>query len=192
METGEIVGETINIGEKGGDSQQWSIYNKALEQINSNIKDWVRSELRLFGQKANEVAKLIVTRKPLEEIFFEVLNDSYRFIKTSNNSTDKNRWRRPNSKWWNNYLGTQKKTKLEIKRKKRTLETARNYLEKQMSKSLALVLEAERQAYGDDTAFDYIIKLIEDGGNKLTENDRTLISQYALEKNNSSDWGQRY
>lgn len=192
LETGEIVGETVNIGEKGGDSQQWSIYNKALEQINSNIKDWVRSELRLFGQKANEVAKLIVTRKPLEEIFFEVLNDSYRFIKTSNNSSDKNRWRRPNSKWWNNYLGTQKKTKLEIKRKKRTLETARNYLEKQMSKSLALVLEAERQAYGDDTAFDYIIKLIENGGNKLTENDRTLISQYALEKNNSSDWGEKY
>ena len=61
-----------------------------------------------------------------------------------------------------------------------------------MSKSLALVLEAERQAYGDDIAFDYIIKLIEDGGNKLTENDRTLISQYALEKNNSSDWGEKY
>ncbi len=28
----------VNNGEKGGDSQQWSIYNKALEQINANIK----------------------------------------------------------------------------------------------------------------------------------------------------------
>ena len=61
-----------------------------------------------------------------------------------------------------------------------------------MSKSLALVLEGERQAYGDDKAFDYLIKLIEDGGNKLTENDRTLIRQYSIEKNNSNDWGQRY
>lgn len=192
LETGEIVGETVNIGEKGGDSQQWSIYNKALEQINSDIKEWVRSELRLFGQKSNEVAKLISTRKPLEEIFFEILNNSYRFIVPSNKSNDKNRWRRPSTMWWNNYLGTEKKTRLEIKRKKRTLETARNYVEKQMSKSLAIVLEGERQAYGDDKAFDYLIKLIEDGGNKITANDRTLISQYALEKNNSSDWGKKY
>lgn len=192
LETGEIVGETVNIGEKGGDSQQWSIYNKALEQINSDIKDWVRSELRLFGQKSNEVAKLISTRKPLEEIFFEILNNSYRFIVPSNKSNDKNRWRRPNTMWWNNYLGTEKKTRLEIKRKKRTLETARNYVEKQMSKSLAIVLEGERQAYGDDKAFDYLIKLIEDGDNKITANDRTLIRQYALEKNNSSDWGKKY
>ena len=192
LETGEIVGETVNIGEKGGDSQQWSIYNKALEQINSDIKDWVRSELRLFGQKSNEVAKLISTRKPLEEIFFEILNNSYRFIVPSNKSNDKNRWRRPNTMWWNNYLGTEKKTRLEIKRKKRTLETASNYVEKHKSKSLAIVLEGERQAYGDDKAFDYLIKLIEDGDNKITANDRTLIRQYALEKNNSSDWGKKY
>ncbi|MBY5034517.1 replication initiation factor domain-containing protein [Streptococcus gallolyticus] len=192
LENGEIVGETVNFGQKGGDGLQWGVYNKALEQTNSNLKDWVRSELRLFGQKSNEIAKLIVSREPLEEIFFEVLSAHFRFVVPSNKSNDNNRWRRPNVKWWDDYLGTKKQTKLEVERKKRTLEGTRKFIEKQSARSLAMVFESQKLAFGEEKAFDYLAKLLEEGSNKLTVSDITQIEQFAVEQNSSSDWGQRY
>lgn len=192
LETGEIVGETVNIGEKGGDGQQWSIYNKALEQTNSNQKDWVRSELRLFGNKANEVAELIATRKPLEKLFFEIVNAYYRFIVPSNKSNDTNRRRRPNVQWWNDYLGTQKKTKLEVERKKRTLKNSKNFIDKQVPRSLAKVFGAYELAHGKDVANEKLLVLLKKGIDKLTENDIKEMEQFAIEQNSSSNWGQKY
>ncbi|MBO4126339.1 replication initiation factor domain-containing protein [Streptococcus suis] len=54
LDSGEIVGETINIGSKGSSGQQLGIYNKMMEQLSKGrldrrVETWIRVELRLFG-----------------------------------------------------------------------------------------------------------------------------------------------
>ncbi|WP_288622171.1 replication initiation factor domain-containing protein [uncultured Streptococcus sp.] len=55
-----------------------------------NKEIWIRSELRLFGKRANEFAKIMATKKTLKDIYFEVVHSSYRFVVDDKYSTDKN------------------------------------------------------------------------------------------------------
>ncbi len=77
---GQRVGETVNIGAKGSDGQQLGIYNKLMvrrEQGQSlqNKETWIRSELRLFGKRANEFVKIMATKKRLKDMTIEALEE---------------------------------------------------------------------------------------------------------------------
>lgn len=195
LESGKIVGETVNIGKKGGDGQQLGIYNKKMEkEIKNNVKlaieTWVRCELRLFGEKANAFAKMYGGEIPLSELFFRLINQSYKFVIDSKYSNDTNKRRRPTVSWWLDYLNTSKKTCLEVKRKKITLNKTEKFLNKQTARSFALIYQAKCEAFGDDVANQFIIDLLSEGKKRLSDSDEKLIKQYAQEKRNSDYWGQ--
>lgn len=193
LESGATVGETVNIGVKGSDSQQLSIYNKKMEQVDSgkqvDVEDWVRCELRLFGKKANAFAVSMIDHTPLPILFFGLVNQSYRFVLDDEYSKDKNKRRRPTVKWWNDYLATKEVTILKIDREKRTLAKSERFLDKQSSKTLAMVYHAKAEAFGDDFANQYILDLISEGEKRLTTKDKELVEQYVQEQQSGKYWG---
>lgn len=190
---GQRVGETVNIGAKGSDGQQLGIYNKLMERREQgealqNKETWIRSELRLFGKRAGEFAKIMATKKPLKDIYFEVVHSSYRFVVDDVHSADTNKRRRPTVQWWLNYIATKQQTSLKYIREKPTLKGAEKYLNKQVAKSLAKVYKAKELASGSDVAVAYVLKLLEDGEKKLTDKDLAEIEQYVEEKKNEVSW----
>lgn len=190
LETGECIGETVSIGKRG--NQQWCIYNKLMEQTGKGVNiegadSWIRSELRLWQGKANTIAKQLNDKRPLAEIYFEALNGHYRFVRP--NDKDKNKWRRQNVKWWDEFLETEEKTTLNVTRTKPTLKKAENWIEKQISKTLAKLYIAKTEVFGEETAQKFLFEVIEKGIRELTSTDETDIRQYILEQQNSQTWG---
>ncbi|HGW2889712.1 replication initiation factor domain-containing protein [Enterococcus avium] len=126
LESGEIIGETVEIGNKGNNNIQLCVYNKLMQQYSVGnihqivgIDSWVRSEMRYFGQRANQIALKISGEEPLKKIFFSTIAGFIRFISPINKyKKDSNRWRRPLVSWWSEYLENEEATKLEIRRKK--------------------------------------------------------------------------
>lgn len=95
----------------------------------------VRAELRCWQEKANIIATQIQSRKPLVAIYFEAINGHYRFV--TPNAKDKNKRRRKNVKWWQEYVQTEKKTILSIKRDKPTLKQSRGLDRKASLKNIS-------------------------------------------------------
>lgn len=190
LETGERVGETVVIGARG--NQQWCVYNKLMEQIGkgkiiTDKETWIRAELRCWQEKANIIATQIQSRKPLVAIYFEAINGHYRFV--TPNAKDKNKRRRKNVKWWQEYVQTEKKTILSIKRDKPTLKQSEVWTEKQVSKTLAKLYIAKYEAYSQEKAETFIQNLLRMGMEKLSELDEKEIEQYIREQHNSDNWG---
>lgn len=150
---------------------------------------WTRAELRCWQEKANLLAKQIKEGRPLKEIYFEVINGHYRFV--SPRDKDSNRWRRKTVKWWNDYLETQEKTVLSVKRTKPTLKRSEKWTEKQVSRTLGKLYVAKAESHGQEKADSYIQHLLELGISKLTETDETDIQQYKQEQLSSAYWGIR-
>ncbi len=192
LDSGEIVGETVNIGVKGGDGQQLGVYNKLMEQNqvgSSDIDSWVRCELRVFGEKANLIANEIAKERPLKSIFFESVNGHYRFVLDNVHSNDKNVRRRKPVKWWSDYIGTEKKTELKIVRDKRTMEKTRKFVDKQLAKSLAMLAQAEYEIKGDEGVENLINDLLLKGKQKITDKDWSMIEQCVKEQQSDENWG---
>lgn len=182
----------VTIGVRG--TQQWCVYNKLLEQkldqeLPNTPLSWTRAELRCWQEKANLLAKQIKEGRPLKEIYFEVINGHYRFV--SPRDKDSNRWRRKTVKWWNDYLETQEKTVLSVKRTKPTLKRSEKWTEKQVSRTLGKLYVAKAESHGQEKADSYIQHLLELGISKLTETDETDIQQYKQEQLSSAYWGIR-
>lgn len=192
LETGERIGETVTIGARG--NQQWCVYNKLMEQTSkgkvlADKPSWVRAELRCWQEKANIIASQIVLKRPLTEIYFEAINGHYRFIKP--NEKDTNKRRRKPVKWWQDYLGTETKTRLSITRTKPTLKQSEIWTEKQVSKTLAKLYIAKYEAYDHNKAESFIQDLLKLGLTKLDNNDEKDIEQYIREQQSTQHWGMK-
>ena len=198
LETGEVIGETVEIGKKGNNNIQLCVYNKLMEQYSiGNIKkiegidNWVRSEMRYFGQRANKVALRIAEHEPLKKIFFSTIAGFVRFIAPENkHKKDSNRWRRPLVDWWKEYLENEDATKLEVVRKKPTLQRTERWIETAVNRSLAKLMLAWTEAYGAKTAWNMLQKHLESGEEKLTDKDKAEVEQYVREQQNKVLWGQ--
>lgn len=193
LENGEIVGETLTIGKVSG-KQEFCIYNKRMEQIDrlsteqkENIKSWIRAEFRVCKEKADILLKDIASGKPLKDVYFEAINGHYRFV--ARQSKNKNRFKRESAKWWIDYIETRNKTILSVERKKTTLKNIDYWIDKQVSKSLAKLYQADILSFGLQEANNRMNNRLENGTKKLTENDYKEIEQFALENHNDKNWG---
>ena len=196
LDTGVTVGETIEIGKRGGDGQQFCVYNKLFEQRangilegTKDIESWMRAELRLFGKKAKLIANQIILKRPLADIFFESVNGHYRFVVDSDMSNDNQVRRRPMVDWWAKYIGTSEKVVLSIERRKTTMEDSKMWLDKQASKTLCKLYMAEKAVNGEEGARAYIEYLLIEGYNRFSDNDKAEIQQYVQEKKSGETWG---
>lgn len=98
---------TINFGRQG--SNTWiTIYNKLAEQkskdIFPDVDFWVRCEIKMRSTNADNFVKLLCEGKPINELYFLVLNNYLRFVKYSDTDTNKSRW--PTADHWSKFANS--------------------------------------------------------------------------------------
>lgn len=85
-------GTCVNIGSKRSDIL-FRIYDKAAERNREDeIKHWVRCEMQLRRNRANEFIRLLICENEvIDDLYFAVLNHYLRFVEPSEDS-NKSRW----------------------------------------------------------------------------------------------------
>lgn len=177
---GVLTGFTLYIGNH---PQVLRIYDKKQE-IRDNtdevldINKWIRWELELGDSKAKEVCKLISDGLPLNLIIRGILASHYAFKTQPKGKKDfhnKSRWN--NMKWWDKFISDVPKISLRVTKAKTTLKEKKQWIEKSTTKSRAMIYEVYKQAYGVEFADAYLREELNLGHSKLTDLDRTLITQ---------------
>ncbi|AYQ24160.1 TPA: replication initiation factor domain-containing protein [Enterococcus faecalis] len=114
--------------------------------------------MRYFVQRANKITSRIAKHELLKKMFFSTIAGVVRFITPVNkHKKDSNRWRRASVDWWRKYLEMKKPLSLEIMRKKPTLQQTERWIETAVNRSLAKLMLAWTEAYGEKT--DYITEI---------------------------------
>lgn len=114
-------------------------YDKAAEQEVEGLH-WVRTELQLRNERANNAIQFYIAGKSIGEIVAGVLKNYIRFVDPS--YADKNKWRWKTSNFWAKFIAGAEKLKLTMGQKKRTLDDVLAWINKTVSPSLALLVMA--------------------------------------------------
>lgn len=80
-------------------------------------------------------------------------------------------------KWWDNFIHDIPKISLRSAKAKITLKEKKNWIEKSTTKSRAMIYEVHKQAFGIEYADAYLREELNLGHSKLTDLDRTIITQ---------------
>ena len=135
-------GETIYLG-----SPQSRIkirfYDKAKQQKVDYL--WTRVEIECHNDRALIVAAFITDDMPLGDLVAGVLHNYINFLEPDETDTNKSRW--PVAQWWTDFLGEVEKLSLTIKKEAKTIEDVNNWLERQVSTSLALMHKYHKDSY---------------------------------------------
>lgn len=188
---GKITGFTIYIG---SNPQILRIYDKKQERMDNigeviDVDKWVRWELEITEKKAMQVALQIQQGKPLNLIIKGILSAHYCFkTQPKNNSDLHNKDRLPTMKWWLKFIDNVDKISLKVIKEKPTLKSKKNWVENSTSKSLAMIIESFKGAFGEEYAKVYLNELLVSGRAKLNEEDRALIEQRILELTNNAEY----
>ncbi|MBZ0313473.1 replication initiation factor domain-containing protein [Clostridium butyricum] len=188
---GKLVGFTLYIGSS---PQILRIYDKKQERIDNtgevvDVEKWVRWELELTGKKAMEAVFKISSGKPLNAIIKGILSAHYSFKTKPKNASDlHNKDRLSTMRWWNNFVEGIEKIPLKTQREKITLKKKKDWIENNTAKSLSMIVETFERVYGKEYAEIYLKELIENGKNKLSDLDKTLIEQRVIELESEDEY----
>lgn len=166
----KVIGNTVNFGSRESEIFL-RIYDKALEQAQKNNDSpdkWVRWEFELKGEKANQFVKRLIDGENFVALAFSLLNGYFNII----DITESNRSRCPVNEKWKEFIQSADKFKFIINKTVVSIEQKLEYLERQVSRSLAMVL----MSLGGD--MDYLTGLLQVGMEKLTIGDFEIINQY--------------
>ncbi len=96
----------IRIYDKRAESLGKLQTKKEKEEFAANVPHWVRVEIQLRHERANEWAHEIKERgMQIGEMFAGVLRNYLRFVERPLGSSDENRWRWPMKDYWNELIG---------------------------------------------------------------------------------------
>lgn len=190
LEDGKTIGETLYFGSNSS-MIKVRFYDKRLEQIGKGEAEheieheiWNRTEIQLRDDRAQATAQLIAADEPLGKIITGILKHYMRFAVKSK---DKNRSRWKTAKFWDEFLNDVEPLRLAITKPDSSIEQKIEWLRKQTSKTLAMVLKAE----GGDMAILY--EILHEGSQKIKEKDLALINEYwAKEKAYDLGGGNRH
>lgn len=138
ISTGETAGNTLYYG-RGTSDIQIRMYEKNHEQkMTDSIPFWNRTELQMRKDIAFAFAlEYVNSDKLLGTLAKGVLSQYITFRDTDLSQQNKSRW--PISQFWLDFIGNVEKVKLATKKPDRSIEKIENWLEHQVSKSLALI-----------------------------------------------------
>lgn len=188
---GKLTGFTLYIGSS---PQILRIYDKKQERIDNfgevvDVEKWVRWELELTGKKAVEVVFKISSGKPLNSIIKGILSAHYSFkTKPKNDSDLHNKNRLSNMRWWDKFVEGIEKIPLKTQREKITLKKKKDWIENNTAKSIGMIYETFQRVYGKEYAETYFQELIENGKEKFTDLDKTLVEQRVMELQNADEY----
>lgn len=105
------------------------------------------------------MAAFITNDMPLGDLVAGVLRNYINFLEPDETDTNKSRW--PVAQWWTDFLDEVEKLSLTIKKEAKTIEDVKNWLERQVSTSLALMHKYHKDSY------DFVGELIDKGRQRL-------------------------
>lgn len=174
--TGDFLGRTMYFGSQSSEIF-CRIYDKSLERkANSDAKDipehWTRLELVYRKERAKLLALHLVDHADIGTVIRETLNNYIRFVQKPRNSSDTNKSRWKSASWWDRLLGHVGKLILTIKRKEKTIADMEDWIDSQISPTLATIITAK------DGDVDWLHKIISDGAARLKQKHKDAIAQY--------------
>ena len=174
--SGEYEGHTLYLGNRQSEIFM-RVYDKKAEQnvklksLNKPliVQEWVRWELELKKDRANQFASLLIAGQEIGEVCIGVLTRYFRIIELD----DCNRSRCSTDALWESFCDGILKRKLTVNKEERTLEKARDWLYRQVAPTLASVVLA------DGGTIDFVQRLLEVGEERIDYHMQQLI-QYEL------------
>lgn len=164
LNSGEIIGQTINIGSRQSETFL-RIYNKSLEQRIEG--SWSRMELEVKGRKAENLQS-IMTVENVGQLIKKIINNYIRIVKPGND-TNKSRWK--TKEYWLNIIETTEKVKLSSKKEDATVDELKKWVESQIAPTLATIVIT------DGGSIDFLYEQIKEGQKRLKAKHRRIISR---------------
>lgn len=185
IKTGESKGMTVYYG-SAKSRIQIRMYEKDFERENAGydleegVTVWNRTEVQARNERAQKIAGIIANGNDVGDIVAGILKHYLRFV---SKGKDKNKARWNTAPFWERFLGDVDKLKLTEKAPDRTVQRMEQWLEKQVSPSLAVLM----QAYDGD--MERIYNMIKDGNTRLKDKDHEMIARFKI-KNKALDHGE--
>lgn len=167
-----------------------NVYDKKLERIARGFNEkelpetWVRTEVRFSYEMADLFIMHIIENK--ECIGYHIksfLNDKIVFLKPSALNEDKNRSRlakekKNHARFWRRFLNKAGKLHLSVYEPDKTLDDSKEWLEHQVSTTLAMFHQYDPEHY-----WDLITQLTAEGLRKMkAKHERKVLNQIYLDK----------
>lgn len=170
----DCIGHTIYLGSRSS-AIMLRVYDKQLEQNEKLLKcggspilrPWVRWELELKAERAQEAAKMLISGLSLNDVTFGVLSNYLRLIRSDNARKD----RCSILPKWQLFIDGIKRLALYCPAELKTLDDTRRWLMKQIAASLAAVVIA------DGGTVDFVHRLLSSGAQRLTNRHQCMIQQ---------------
>lgn len=165
VSTNEKTGHTLYFGSKQSEIQM-RVYDKKLERNKGLSKDdenyvhndWIRWELQLRDERADEVAKLISSHMFIGEVAIGVLSNYIRII----NLDDSNKSRCSSEEKWEQFVYSISKLRIVVRKTPKRLDEEIKQFEMQQGRKVSKMLYAN----GGDV--DYFLNLAQRYECKLT------------------------
>ena len=177
--------ETLYLGSTKSD-YSLKIYNKTLEQqqklndaeaLSELPERWTRWEFCCRHEKAHALMKLLLEKQfALGDVFAGLLNGSMRISK-SDGSKNRSRW--PMQKKWKRFVGAVTPLRLQVEKKRSTMDSKKRWLEQQVSPTLAALLQTkdgfarvlEMAAKADISLNQKFVHLVEEYNESVKDDD---------------------
>lgn len=166
-EPGEGDGKTIKFG-SGESNIQIRIYDKAAQQGVDQV--WIRTEIQCRDERADALARQIMSDNNLGHLLAGVLCNYINFVEPSND-THKDRW--PVSSWWSEFLGDVEKVRLTILKAAKTIEEKMEWVDRQVSTTLALI-GLYLKGKGTDI-YEFVSEMLIEGEKRLKPHHEALL-----------------
>jgi len=187
LSTSDIESETIWFGSRTSDIQI-VFYNKLYErnnasyEVSDDIKYWYRCETRFRNERAKTLVECFVLNDNYMNVINEVLYNYLDFKDYNVTESNKSRW--ITSKWWLDFLETNKKLSLKVNLKESSITRKKMWLDKSVSKSELLVYLSNLSLNNDYTldkySINYLVDILKEGSKNITSRDISLINEYRI------------
>lgn len=164
-------GHTVYVGSRKS-PLMLRIYDKALEQKKSDVKEWVRWEIEFHKERADAVAALIVGGNSLADVVFGILSNYLRFV-VRDNVRDS---RCTTCERWERFMNGVEKLRIARPIREKSLEEKRDWIKKQVAPTLAACV------YADGGDMEFLSVVLEIGRARMTESLHELVRE-ELKKN---------
>jgi phage replication initiation protein len=135
---GELLSDTINFGSRSSGLSA-TVYNKAKEQLQEAGSHWLRVEMRGIGNKQGHALVKAFVAGGFARMAVALL--SHLDFKEPGADSNKSRWE--TAAWWSAFIGSVEKAPLFGARVVRTVAQVREWVEKQVAPSLAVLFRAD-------------------------------------------------
>ncbi|SKA13284.1 phage replication initiation protein [Trichlorobacter thiogenes] len=166
FKTGQaIIGDTIYLG-SAKSRLMIRIYNKALELGLDGI--YLRVEIQLRDERAQEAAKLFVTDIDVGSLAVGIINNYFAII----NDDDSNKSRCSLQSWWADWLQSAEKIKLSTEQAIKLVSDTMEFIRKQYAPSLAMI----NKHLGRSDFNSFVQEVLTDGSERMTAKHERILA----------------